>query len=105
MGIEVETAATRKARERDARLFSKLDRQARWRRHRADDRDTCHPGLLHNLEGGAAAHDQGPVTEWHSLLQQHSTDHLVDSIVPPHIFGRRFARTARGVKRSGVEAT
>ena len=66
--------------------------------------DAANPCLLHDFEGGAAAHHQQDVVEWQLVLDQHPADHLVDGIVATDVFGKRRARAVTCEETRGVQA-
>ena len=61
MRVDVEAAAADEADQRDAGFLGQLDRQARRRRHRGDERHAGQPRLLQDLERRAAADEQQQV--------------------------------------------
>src|SRR5260221_80744 len=83
--VDVEGARARKADERHAAVAREIDRKARRRRHRRDDRNSREDRLLHNLVRRAAAHAQEAILQRQRLAHQHDADDLVYGIVPADV--------------------
>ena len=104
MRVDVEAAAADEADQRDAGFLGQLDRQARRRRHRGDERHAGQPRLLQDLERGAAADEQQRVAGRQPAGQQPPADDLVDGVVPPDVLGGVDDVAVERAQRGGVQA-
>ena len=100
LGVDVAPAAADEAAERDAAVGGELDREARRRADRDEDRTARDRRLLHELEREPAAHAEHVLGERQQPVEERPADDLVHRVVAADVLARA-QQLARGVEEPG----
>ena len=104
-GVNIHSALAQEADQRLATGFGEVDREARGRGDGGDDQDSRREGFLHDLEGGAATHQEHVVVEWKLFVEQTETDDFVDGVVAANVFSQDDQFALSREHGGGVEPT